>query len=129
MGVAFLSPAENGGRGEPIPGLAHLNTVAVNPERWGMGIGRALVALIVEHARQVGSTSFSSTWTRTTSERTPVVRTRRLDPAGEAVPFEDAVLLAMSASRRSGYPNITRARHILPIGVKCREWNYQCAVG
>jgi GNAT superfamily N-acetyltransferase len=54
VGVAILSPArEDGGRGKPIPGLAHLNTVAVTPDRWGVGVARTILGLIVEHAREM----------------------------------------------------------------------------
>ncbi len=55
VGVAILSPARaNAGRGDAIPGLAHLNTVAVMPDRWGQGIARTILGLIVEHAREGG---------------------------------------------------------------------------
>ena len=57
VGVAILSPArEDGGRGEPVPGLAHLNTVAVAPDRWGMGVARTVLGQIVEHARMLNYT-------------------------------------------------------------------------
>jgi len=94
VGVAILSPArENGGRGEPIPGLAHLNTVAVNPERWGMGIGRALVALIVEHARQVGYDELQLYVDENNERARRFYERDGWKPTGEAVPFEGAVLL------------------------------------
>lgn len=41
---------EEGGTGKPIPGLAHLATVAVLPERWGQGIGAALVDRFLDEA-------------------------------------------------------------------------------
>jgi ribosomal protein S18 acetylase RimI-like enzyme len=54
VGVAILSPArEDGGRGEPVPGRAHLNTVAVTPVRWRMGIARTILSLIIRHAREM----------------------------------------------------------------------------
>jgi len=94
VGVAILSPArENGGRGEPIPGLAHLNTVSVNPERWGMGIGRALVALIVEHARQVGYDELQLYVDENNERARRLYERDGWKPTGEATPFEDAVLL------------------------------------
>lgn len=67
---AFLAIAEDGGqvvglasgmqgladdgRGPPIPGLAHISAVFVAPERWGEGIGQALVDLVMEQARSRG---------------------------------------------------------------------------
>jgi ribosomal protein S18 acetylase RimI-like enzyme len=94
VGVAILSPArEHGGRGEPVPGLAHLNTVAVNPEHWGMGIGRALVALIVEHARQVGYVELQLYVDGDNERARRLYERDGWKPTGEAVPFEHAVLL------------------------------------
>ena len=81
VGVAILSPGrEDGGRGEPVPGLAHLNTVAVTPERWGMGIARTILGLIVRHAREMNYVElqlYVDGATRT--PRTSVVRGRRLE--------------------------------------------------
>jgi ribosomal protein S18 acetylase RimI-like enzyme len=55
VGSAILSPAlANRGAGAPIEGLAHLNTVAVDPRRWGEGIARTLIDLVVERARASG---------------------------------------------------------------------------
>jgi ribosomal protein S18 acetylase RimI-like enzyme len=55
VGSAVLSPALlNRGAGDAIPGLGHLNTVAVAPERWGEGIARTLLDLIVDEARTRG---------------------------------------------------------------------------
>ena len=55
VGALILSPAlMDRGAGPPIPGLGHLNTVAVAPGRWGQGIARALVALVVDEARARG---------------------------------------------------------------------------
>jgi RimJ/RimL family protein N-acetyltransferase len=57
VGVAILSPArENRGRGDAIPGLAHLNTVAVASDLWGQGIARSILDLIVDHAHGLGYT-------------------------------------------------------------------------
>ena len=46
--------ARGRGAGPAIPGLAHLNTVAVAPGRWGEGIARALLDLIVDAAHEHG---------------------------------------------------------------------------
>ena len=55
VGALILSPAlMDRGTGPPIPGLGHLNTVAVAPVRWGQGIARTLVRLVVDEARARG---------------------------------------------------------------------------
>ena len=55
VGSAILSPGlSDRGAGPAIPGLAHLNTVAVAPGRWGEGIARALLDLIVDAAHEHG---------------------------------------------------------------------------
>jgi len=55
VGSTILSPAlRDHGAGAAIPGLAHLNTVAVAPGRWGEGIARTLLDLVVDAARGHG---------------------------------------------------------------------------
>jgi ribosomal protein S18 acetylase RimI-like enzyme len=55
IGSAILSPGlRDRGAGPAMPGLAHLNTVAVAPGRWGEGIARTLLDLIVGAAREHG---------------------------------------------------------------------------
>lgn len=52
VGVAVTVQAlAHDGHGPPIPGLAHVSAVFVVPERWGQGIGQALLDLAMEHAR------------------------------------------------------------------------------
>jgi GNAT superfamily N-acetyltransferase len=55
VGTAILSPGrEDAGHGKPIAGLAHLNGMAVAPDRWGRGVARTILDLIVERARSEG---------------------------------------------------------------------------
>jgi ribosomal protein S18 acetylase RimI-like enzyme len=55
IGSLILSPAlMDRGTGPAIPGLAHLNTVAVAPGHWGRGIARTLVDLVLDEARARG---------------------------------------------------------------------------
>ncbi len=55
VGSAVLSPALlDRGQGDAIPGLGHLNTVAVAPDRWSEGIARTLLGLVVDEARARG---------------------------------------------------------------------------
>jgi GNAT superfamily N-acetyltransferase len=56
------------GAGPPIPGLCHISAVFVAPERWGEGIGRALVNAILSRARKRGYER-SQLWTQTDNER------------------------------------------------------------
>ena len=58
VGVAILSPArEDGGQRRSLsPASLHLNTVAVAPDRWGMGVARTVLGQIVEHARMLNYT-------------------------------------------------------------------------
>ena len=94
VGMAILSPArEDRGQGDPVPGLAHLNTVAVIPDRWGQGIARAILKLIVEHARGIGYTELQL-YVDADNERAR--RLYELDgwtATGEAVHAFDAALL------------------------------------
>jgi GNAT superfamily N-acetyltransferase len=51
-GMALAMPArENGGAGEPVPGLCYLSMVFVTPDRWGNGIGGALVETVLAEAQ------------------------------------------------------------------------------
>lgn len=52
--AAGMSGRHGGGLGEAIPGLCHVSMVAVLPELWGQGIGRQLLAALVEEARDRG---------------------------------------------------------------------------
>ncbi|MFI0453380.1 GNAT family N-acetyltransferase [Actinomadura sp. 6N118] len=52
--AAGMSGRLDGGLGEAIPGLCHVSMVAVLPELWGQGIGRQLLAALVDEARDRG---------------------------------------------------------------------------
>jgi ribosomal protein S18 acetylase RimI-like enzyme len=57
VGSAILSPAlADRGAGAPIAGHGHLNTVAVAPDRWGKGIARTILGLVLDEARARGYT-------------------------------------------------------------------------
>ena len=52
IGSAVLIPARfDRGAGDVMPGLGHLNSVAVAPDHWGEGIARTLLDLVVDEAR------------------------------------------------------------------------------
>lgn len=52
IGSAVLMPARfDRGTGDVMPGLGHLNSVAVAPDHWGEGIARTLLDLVVDEAR------------------------------------------------------------------------------
>ncbi|HVE64157.1 MAG TPA: GNAT family N-acetyltransferase [Mycobacteriales bacterium] len=42
------------GAGPPVPGLCHVSLVFVHPDHWGRGIGKLLVAGVVEQAGRRG---------------------------------------------------------------------------
>ena len=50
VAVTVQALADDGG-GPPIPGLAHVSAVFVAPERWGQGIGQALLDMAMDQAR------------------------------------------------------------------------------
>jgi ribosomal protein S18 acetylase RimI-like enzyme len=55
VGVGRFADAETSPEDHrPIPGLAHMGLVAVRPERWGMGIGRAMTKQLVLRAAGSG---------------------------------------------------------------------------
>ena len=55
VGTALGEPArEDAGRGRPIPGLAHLSTVFVDPDHRGTGIGGVLVGGLLAELRAGG---------------------------------------------------------------------------
>ena len=55
IGSAVLIPARfDRGAGDVMPGLGHLNSVAVAPDHWGEGIARTLLDLVVDEARARG---------------------------------------------------------------------------
>lgn len=69
VGMAVGIPARSDrGAGPVIPGRIHLTTVAVAPDRWGEGIGRAVVADVLEEARRRGYTE-AQLWTFATNAR------------------------------------------------------------
>ena len=94
IGVAILSPARaDGGRGEPLAGHAHLNTVAVQPDRWGVGIGRTLLGLIVEHAREAGYVQLQLYVDQDNPRARRLYELDGWEATGEALHDEHAVLL------------------------------------
>ena len=50
---AFLLVADDGA-GPPVPGLCHVSTVFVAPNRWGEGIGGRIVDAVLAEARARG---------------------------------------------------------------------------
>ena len=56
------------GAGDPIPGLAHVTMVAVDPSRWGRGLGAAVVTRAQAEARALGYTE-AQLWTQQSNDR------------------------------------------------------------
>ncbi|MEV4140168.1 GNAT family N-acetyltransferase [Dactylosporangium sp. NPDC049742] len=56
------------GAGDPIPGLAHVTMVAVDPSRWGLGLGAAVVTRAQAEARGLGYTQ-AQLWTQQSNAR------------------------------------------------------------
>jgi RimJ/RimL family protein N-acetyltransferase len=52
--VSITAARTDGGRGEEVPGLAHLGRMFVHPERWGQGIGSVLLLRAVAEMQQRG---------------------------------------------------------------------------
>ena len=52
--VHGMHARENDGAGQQIPGLMHLSMVAVEPECWGRGLGRAATEFALDEARRLG---------------------------------------------------------------------------
>jgi ribosomal protein S18 acetylase RimI-like enzyme len=59
---------ESDGTGPIIVGLMHLSMIAVDPARWGKGIGKALTEYGVRRAAKLGYTSIQL-WTHLSNER------------------------------------------------------------
>ncbi|MBD5634296.1 MAG: GNAT family N-acetyltransferase, partial [Candidatus Eremiobacteraeota bacterium] len=69
IGIGHQLPGrENDGDGEIVPGLMHLSMVAVEPTRWGRGIGRAITVACIERAAELGYDAMQL-WTHTSNDR------------------------------------------------------------
>jgi ribosomal protein S18 acetylase RimI-like enzyme len=69
VGIGSHLPArENDGVGPVIPSLMHVSMIAVDPEHWGNGIGKALTLYCVARATKLGYTSIQL-WTHVSNER------------------------------------------------------------
>jgi ribosomal protein S18 acetylase RimI-like enzyme len=69
VGIGHALPArERDGDGSVIPGLVHLSMVAVEPEYWGKGLGKAIVRHFLVRAKQSGFETIQL-WTHPTNER------------------------------------------------------------
>jgi GNAT superfamily N-acetyltransferase len=60
--------AQDGASRDPLPGVAHVSTVAVRPDRWGRGLGAVVLDLAQLEARKRGFTS-AQLWTHETNLR------------------------------------------------------------
>jgi GNAT superfamily N-acetyltransferase len=56
VAVALAMDAiEDDGKGtEPVPGLMHLSTIAVVPDRWGQRLGQGVLAGVLDEGRRRG---------------------------------------------------------------------------
>lgn len=69
VGVGLgMQGRDDDGAGPPLPGLCHIAMVFVAPERWGAGIGRRIVAALVEAARARGYDR-AQLWTQSDNAR------------------------------------------------------------
>lgn len=89
VGVTQGMPGRAGdGAGDVVPGLCHLSLVFVRPQRWGEGIGTALVAAALDEARRRGYQRLQL-WTHADNERALALYTRQgLRPTGRSKPDE-----------------------------------------
>lgn len=90
IGMASAMPYRTKeGSGVVVPGLCHLDLLFVLPERWGEGIGGAVLDAVVEHARTRGFTRIQL-WTHDDNERSHrLYRSRGFTPTGRAKPNDD----------------------------------------
>lgn len=68
MAIAVPGLARDGASSEVIPGLAHVTMVAVHPDRWGQGLGSAVLEAVLAGARERGFTR-AQLWTHETNLR------------------------------------------------------------
>jgi GNAT superfamily N-acetyltransferase len=69
VGMALTEPARGeGGAGPVIPGACFLNLLFVVPERWGEGIGGALLDVVLTEAKRRGYSRIDL-WTHEENER------------------------------------------------------------
>jgi ribosomal protein S18 acetylase RimI-like enzyme len=69
VGIGSHLPArENEGVGPVIPGLMHVSMIAVDPEHWRNGIGKALTRYCVARATKLGYASIQL-WTHVSNQR------------------------------------------------------------
>jgi ribosomal protein S18 acetylase RimI-like enzyme len=69
IGMAVGVPARaDDGAGVPIPGLCHVAMVFVHPDRWGQGVGGALLRGFAERAQNLGYRRLQL-WTGETNTR------------------------------------------------------------
>ena len=59
---------EDDGKGDVIPGLMHLSMIAVEPDFWGRGHGRAMTEFAIERAKKFGFERVQL-WTQISNER------------------------------------------------------------
>lgn len=69
IGMAVGVPARaDDGAGDPVPGLCHVAMVFVHPDRWGQGVGGALLRGFAERAHERGYRRLQL-WTGETNTR------------------------------------------------------------
>ncbi len=110
VGIGRMLPArERDGAGEVIAGLGHISMIAVVPEDWGNGVGRAIATHCIGRAKALGYIA-AQLWTGATNERAqrlyaglgfePSGR-EKLDDFGE--PIRHFVLRLARASGRGAF--------------------------
>jgi ribosomal protein S18 acetylase RimI-like enzyme len=68
IGVGRPALERDGAGPGVVPGLAHLSMIAVAPQRWGGGAGRAIVSALLDTARQRGYER-AQLWVQEANER------------------------------------------------------------
>lgn len=69
VGMALGLPGRaDDGAGPPVPGLCHVSSVYVAPDRWGLGVGRRLVDAVLAEAAARGYDR-AQLWTQADNER------------------------------------------------------------
>jgi ribosomal protein S18 acetylase RimI-like enzyme len=83
VGMALgLQGLADDGAGPPVPGLCHVSSVYVAPERWGLGIGGALVDAVLAEAAARGY-SRAQLWTQVDNARARrLYQSRGFAPSG-----------------------------------------------
>lgn len=68
LAIATQARVDDGAHPQPVPGLAHVGMVAVQPTRWGTGLGELVLGELQRLARDRGYTR-AQLWTHESNQR------------------------------------------------------------